>query len=218
MIPEEVMRSLSQRTPSKIALLVIDGLGGVPHEGRTELEAADIPCLNKLASESECGLTDPISPGITPGSGPSHLALFGYDPLKHEIGRGVLEALGVGLQMTSRDVAARANFATMENGIITDRRAGRIATEKNKELCRLLAKAIPKVEDVEIIIEPGKEHRFTVLFRGDDLDGLVSDADPQKAPHAPAKGRHFGRPAPRVIPLCLDDGEGLDVQGEIGLK
>src|SRR3972149_6599484 len=118
MISEEVIRALAQRTPSKIVLLVIDGLGGIPHNGRTELEASDIPCLNKLASVSECGLTDPVSRGVTPGSGPSHLALFGYDPLKHEIGRGVLEALGTGLEMTARDVAARGNFATLEHGMI----------------------------------------------------------------------------------------------------
>jgi len=186
---EDILRSLSMTTPSKIVLLVMDGLGGAPHNGRTELEAADIPCLNKLASFSEVGLADPVARGITPGSGPAHLALFGYDPLKYEIGRGVLEALGVGLTMTPRDVAARANFASVENGHITDRRAGRIPSEVNKKLCALLTKEIPKVENVEIIIEPGKEHRFTILFRGDGLDGRVEDADPQKEgrPPLPAK-------------------------------
>lgn len=185
MIPEEVMKSLTQQTPSKIVLLVLDGLGGVPQDGRTELEAADAPCLNKLASEAEVGLTDPIMRGITPGSGPSHLALFGYDPMQYEIGRGVLEALGVGLHMTNRDVAARGNFATMDKGHITDRRAGRIPTEKNKVICAELARAIPRIDDVEVTIEPGKEHRFTVLFRGDGLDGRVEDADPQKEGRAP---------------------------------
>ncbi len=186
MLSEQVMRSLTLQTPSKIVLLVMDGLGGLPVDGKTELEAAHHPRLDELAAVSECGVTDPIMRGVTPGSGPSHLALFGYDPIQHEIGRGVLEALGVGLHMTNRDVAARGNFASMDaHGIITDRRAGRIATEKNEKLCALMAREIPKIGDVEVILEPGKEHRFTVLFRGDKLDGRVADADPQKAPHAP---------------------------------
>jgi 2,3-bisphosphoglycerate-independent phosphoglycerate mutase len=201
MIPEDVMRSLTQRTPSKIVLVVMDGLGGIPSDGRTELEAADIPCLNKLAVEGECGETDPIARGITPGSGPSHLALFGYDPLKYEIGRGVLEALGVGLQMTARDVAARGNFASMDKGFITDRRAGRIPTEKNRQLCAELTQSIPKVEDVEITIEPGKEHRFTVLFRGDGLDGRVADADPQKDHKPPQPAEPLAPEAQRTAKI-----------------
>ncbi len=182
---EDILRSLSVTTPSKIVLLVMDGLGGAPYNGRTELEAADIPCLNSLAADSEVGLADPVARGITPGSGPAHLALFGYDPLKYEIGRGVLEALGVGLTMTPRDVAARANFASLDKGHITDRRAGRIPSEVNRKLCAMMARAIPKVEDVEILLEPGREHRFTILFRGDGLDGRVEDADPQKEGRAP---------------------------------
>jgi len=189
MVPENVITELVQRTPSKIVLIVMDGLGGLPHNGRSELAAADCPCLDKLAAASELGQTDPISRGITPGSGPSHLALFGYDPLKYEIGRGVLEALGVGLDMTARDVAARGNFATLKDGRITDRRAGRIPTEKNKELCALLSKEIPRIGEVEIVLEPGKEHRFTVLFRGDGLDGRLSDADPQIAPAEPVPAK-----------------------------
>ena len=181
MIPEEKIRSLAVSTESRIVLLVLDGLGGLPVNGRTELEAADTPYLDQLAAESACGLTHAISPGITPGSGPSHLALFGYDPLKYEIGRGVLEALGVGLTMTDRDVAARGNFATLDgNGIIADRRAGRIPTEKNQQLCAALAGEIRELDGVAVIIQPGKEHRFTVLFRGDGLDGRLGDADPQK--------------------------------------
>ena len=190
MIPKDVIRSLAKQTSSKIVLLVIDGVGGIPMEGRTALEAAETPNLDALAAESECGVTDPIGRGITPGSGPSHLALFGYDPLAHEIGRGVLEALGVRLSMTRRDVAARGNFATVgENGLITDRRAGRIPTEKNEELCATLSKAIPKIGNAEIILKPGKEHRFTILFRGDDLDGRIADADPQTAPSTPVAAR-----------------------------
>ena len=204
MIPDEVMRELTEQNAAKIVLLVADGLGGVPHEGRTELEAADIPCLNKLASESECGLTDPIARGITPGSGPSHLALFGYDPLQYEIGRGVLEALGVGLSMTARDVAARANFATLDKGLIADRRAGRPATEKSQELCALLSKAIPRIGDVEVIIKPGKEHRFTVLFRGDGLDGRLEDADPQKDGRPPVLAKPLAPEAERTADIAND--------------
>jgi len=204
MIPDGILRELTEQNAAKIVLLVADGLGGVPHEGRTELEAADIPCLNKLASESECGLTDPVARGITPGSGPSHLALFGYDPLQYEIGRGVLEALGVGLSMTARDVAARANFATLDKGFIVDRRAGRPATEKSRELCALLSKAIPRIGDVEVIIEPGKEHRFTVLFRGDGLDGRVEDADPQKDAHPPVLAKPLAPEAERTADIVND--------------
>ena len=190
MIPQNVISSLAEQTPSKIVLLVMDGLGGTPDDGRTALEAADIPCLDKLAHASELGLTDPIGRGITQGSGPSHLALFGYDPLKYDIGRGVLEALGVGLSMTKRDVAARGNFATREpSGAITDRRAGRIPTETNKKLCAKLAEAIPTIDDVEVILESGVEHRITLLFRGDDLDGRIADADPQHAPAAPVPAK-----------------------------
>ena len=190
MIPEDVIKSLAHQTPGKIVLLVIDGVGGLPHNGRTELGAADCPCLDKLAAASEVGQTDPIGRGITPGSGPSHLALFGYDPLTYDIGRGVLEALGVGLDMTKRDVASRGNFATLNNsGQITDRRAGRIPTEKNQQLCALLSKEVPAIGDVEIVIEPGKEHRVTILFRGDGLDGRIADADPQVAPAAPVPAR-----------------------------
>jgi len=179
MIPEDVMRSLVIPTDSKIVLLVVDGLGGAPVQGRTELQAADKPYLDQVATESVCGLTHPISMGITPGSGPAHLALFGYDPLKYKIGRGVLEALGVGLEMTDRDVAARCNFATLDKkGTITDRRAGRISTDRNRELCDILRKKIRTIDNAEVIIEPGKEHRFTVLLRGDGLDGRIADADP----------------------------------------
>jgi 2,3-bisphosphoglycerate-independent phosphoglycerate mutase len=181
MITEELMKSISTKNPAKMLMLVIDGLGGLPLNGKTELEQSHIPNLDKLASKSICGLVDPISPGITPGSGPSHLALFGYNPIKHQIGRGVLEALGVGIQLTEGDLAARGNFATMdEKGVIIDRRAGRISTEKNKALCDLLRDSIEEIEGVKITINPGKEHRFVILFKGEGLGEGLTDADPQK--------------------------------------
>jgi len=181
MVSESVIKEISIKTDSKILLLVIDGVGGLPLDGKTELEKAETPNLDNLASQSVCGLTDPIGYGITPGSGPSHLALFGYDPLKYTIGRGVLEALGIGVELTPKDMAARGNFATMNSrGIIVDRRAGRISTEKNREICALLSKKIEKIKGVKVFIRPGKEHRFVVLFRGEGLNGPVSDADPQK--------------------------------------
>ena len=182
MINEEIMKSLAIKTKSKIVLLVADGIGDLPSENnKTVLERAFIPNLDKLASKSVCGLTDPISCGITPGSGPAHLSLFGYDPIKYQIGRGVLEALGIGMELTSRDLACRGNFATLDKeGIITDRRAGRIATELNEKLCKLMQDKINQIGEVKTIIKPGKEHRFVVIFRGDGLEDALSDADPQK--------------------------------------
>ncbi|PKP57390.1 phosphoglycerate mutase [Candidatus Atribacteria bacterium HGW-Atribacteria-1] len=174
MVNEEIMKSLAIKTESKIVLLVADGIGDLPSENnKTVLEKAFIPNLDKLASKSACGLTDPISCGITPGSGPAHLSLFGYDPIKYQIGRGALEALGIGMELTSRDLACRGNFATLnKEGIITDRRAGRIATELNEKLCKLMQDKINQIGDVKIIIKPGKEHRFVVVFRGDGLEKI----------------------------------------------
>jgi len=180
MVSESIIKEISIKTDSKILLLVLDGVGGLPQDGETEMEKAETPNLDKLASRSICGLTDAIGYGITPGSGPSHLALFGYDPAKYIIGRGVLEALGIGVELTHKDMSARGNFATMDKrGIIVDRRAGRIPTGKNREICALLGKKIEKIKGVKVLIRPGKEHRFVVIFRGDGLSGPVSDADPQ---------------------------------------
>ncbi len=181
MIPEDVLRSLVMQTETKLVLVVMDGLGGLPVRGKTELEAAKIPNLDRLAFVSSCGLIDPIGEGITPGSGPAHLALFGYDPFRYEIGRGVMEALGMDVKLTKDDLTARGNFATIdERGRIIDRRAGRIPTEKNQEICQYLGNEIKSIQDVQISIYPGKEHRFVVVFRGRDLTEALTDADPQK--------------------------------------
>jgi len=182
MVNEEIMKSLAIKTESKIVLLVADGIGDIPSKNnQTVLETASIPNLDRLASQSVCGLADPISCGITPGSGPAHLSLFGYDPIKYQIGRGVLEALGIGMELTSRDLACRGNFATLDKeGIITDRRAGRMATELNEKLCKFLQDKINQIGEVKVIIRPGMEHRFVVVFRGDGLEDALSDADPQK--------------------------------------
>ncbi len=178
---EDLIRSITVETPSKVILAVIDGLGGLPVDGRTELEVSQIPNLDRLASQSVCGLIDPIAPGITPGSGPSHLALFGYDPVRYQIGRGVLEAVGLGMHLDKGDLAARGNFATSNaKGIVIDRRAGRISTAKNQELCQALREQMETIDGVRVIIESGKEHRFVVVFKGEGLDDGVTDADPQK--------------------------------------
>jgi len=182
MLAENIIESLSVKNERKIILIIMDGVGGLPLDnGKTELENANTPNLDKLAKDSALGLTYPVDIGITPGSGPAHLSVFGYDPIKHVIGRGVLEAAGIDYPLTEKDLAARANFATEdENGIIVDRRAGRIPTEKNIELCKILQEKIKKIDDIEVTIKPGKEHRFVVIFRGEGLNEPVSDADPQK--------------------------------------
>lgn len=178
---QEVIRSLVQKTDSKIVLVVLDGLGDLPVEGRTPLEAARTPNLDGLAKNSALGLMDPIGRGITPGSGPGHLGLFGYDPLQYEVGRGVLEALGIGLDLDPEDVAVRGNFATVdENGVLTDRRAGRLPTDENKRICAKLQRQIRKIEDVSVQIEPVMDHRFALVLRGPGLGGDVADTDPQR--------------------------------------
>ena len=181
MTKEEVLQSLAIHTESKLLMIIIDGIGGLPVRGKTELEAAKTPNLDRLTYKSICGLIDPISYGITPGSGPSHLALFGYDPFRYEIGRGVMEALGIGLSLTKEDLTARGNFATIDgNGVIVDRRAGRISTEKNKEACQFLQSKIREVNGIKVAIYPGKEHRFVIIFQGEGLKDDLTDADPQK--------------------------------------
>lgn len=180
------MRDLREDNGSKIVLVVADGLGGLPQElsGKTELETANTPNLNALVREGVCGLSIPVLPGITPGSGPGHLGLFGYDPLEYQIGRGILEALGINFQVGPRDVAVRGNFCTVnDKGLITDRRAGRPATERCMAMCKKM-QAI-KVPGIETFVEPVREHRFVVVFRGDNLGDDVNDTDPQALNVAP---------------------------------
>lgn len=177
----DLIKQVSINSPTKIVLLVIDGLGGLPHPdtGKTELETANTPNLDSLVSKGICGLTDPVGPGITSGSTPGHLALFGYDPVKYEIGRGVVEAIGIDFELKPKDIAARGNFCTVDSsGLVTDRRAGRISTEKCTELCRLLEGI--KIEGIKLFVLPVREHRFAVIFRGEGLAPEVSDSDPQR--------------------------------------
>lgn len=176
---EELFGKISIENEKKMVLVVLDGLGGLPVNGKTELETARTPNLDLLAAESELGLSHPIAPGITPGSGPAHLSLFGYDPLKYEIGRGILEALGVGVSIGKRDMAVRGNFATLESGLISDRRAGRIASEKNRELIAYLRTKIDRIEDAQIGLYSGEEHRFVLVLTADGLSDQLTDADPE---------------------------------------
>jgi 2,3-bisphosphoglycerate-independent phosphoglycerate mutase len=188
MIGFDHTKKISRTSPSKIVLLVIDGVGGLPHPktGKTELESARKPNLNRIARDSLCGLIDPVGPGITPGSAPGHLAIFGYDPVQYSIGRGVLEALGIDLELKPADIAARGNFCTVnDKGIIIHRRAGRLATDKNTVLCRLLNDIA--VEGAEISVLPVKEHRFVLILRGEGLSPELADSDPQQIGLAPKK-------------------------------
>ncbi len=186
----DLIRELREPGDSKIVLVVADGLGGLPLEpgGKTELESARTPNLDALARDATCGLSIPVLPGITPGSGPGHLGLFGYDPLQYRIGRGILEALGINFDVGPRDVAVRGNFCTVDaNGLITDRRAGRPTTERCVAMCRKLRGiAVP---GVEVFVEPVREHRFVVVFRGDNLGDTVNDTDPQQVGHKPLEAR-----------------------------
>jgi 2,3-bisphosphoglycerate-independent phosphoglycerate mutase len=178
----DLMRELSVKTDSKIVLLVIDGVGGLPIDptGQTELEASDTPNLDALAASSDLGLSRPVAAGVSPGSGPGHLALFGYDPIRYLVGRGVLSALGVGFELGENDLAARINFATKDSsGKVSDRRAGRISNEKAAPLVDLLNERVNLV-GVETFVTHEKEHRAVAVFRGEGLSDALTDTDPQR--------------------------------------
>src|ERR1043165_5317079 len=191
---DSLYSELTLKTGAKLALVVLDGLGdlAIREQGYlTPLEAAVTPNLDALSKESAQGRMVTLPPGLTPGSGPGHLGLFGYDPLEFQVGRGVIEALGLGMELRPGDVCARANFATLDaKGIVTDRRAGRIPTETCEKLCTLLSAKVKKLGETQVIIRPGKEHRFVVVFRGKGLEGPLTDADPNRE----------GLPIPTVKP------------------
>lgn len=177
-----LVEKLVQRNNNSIVLLVMDGVGDIPNKeygNKTPLEYAITPNLDKLTKESVLGRHIPVLPGITPGSGPGHLGIFGYDPMEFEMGRGILEAAGMDMDIGDGDIAARCNFASAnENGIITDRRAGRIPTEKCEEICSLLSQNIKEIDKVEITIKAGIQHRFVVIFKGKGLCEKITDSDP----------------------------------------
>ncbi len=183
----EVYRRLQKRPEGKIVLIVLDGVGGLPREagGPTELEAAETPNLDALAADGCCGLLDTVHPGLTPGSGPAHLGLFGYDPLEFDIGRGLLAALGIGFPIQEGDLAARINFCTIDpaTGFVADRRAGRIPTERSEQLVALLSQI--RIPGCEVFVRTVKEHRACVVFRAPDLYDDIGDTDPQTVGQEP---------------------------------
>ena len=205
MIDVEELRDCYTKTPSKMVLLVADGLGGLAHPdtGKSELETAHIPNLDALAQKSACGLTTPVLPGVAPGSGPGHLALFGYDPLKHQIGRGALEALGIEVELAPGDVAARGNFCTVDgDGLLTDRRAGRIPTEFSAPICDRLDRI--EIPGVQVDVFSVQDYRFVLRLRGEGLSADVTETDPQVT----------GAKALAVKPLKPEAQETADVVNE----
>jgi 2,3-bisphosphoglycerate-independent phosphoglycerate mutase len=195
----DLIRDLREPAKTKIVLLVADGLGGLPLKpgGLTELETASTPNLDACARDGVTGLSIPVLPGITPGSGPGHLGLFGYDPLEYRIGRGILEALGINFHVGAKDVAIRGNFCTLgADGKITDRRAGRPTNEKNKAAVEKLRTI--KIPGVELFVEPVKEHRFVLVVRGEGLGDRVNDTDPQAVGVPPLKAEGADEPSKRT--------------------
>ena len=186
----DILSRLAVKNNSKIVLLVMDGVGGIhtPDQPGTELEMANTPNLDQLAREGCCGRSMPISYGITPGSGPGHLGLFGYDPLDpaYDIGRGVLEVLGINFELRKSDVAARGNFCDVdENGVITNRRAGRLPTDECVKICSELQEKVPEIDGVKVMVMPVKEYRFAIVLRGEGLAPFIEDTDPQQVGFKP---------------------------------
>ncbi len=190
---QEILQPLIHKNDSKILYIIMDGLGGLAkeHGGKTELETANTPNMDKMATDGTLALLDPIGYGITPGSGPAHLSLFGYDPIADNVGRGILSALGVDFAVTGRDVCARLNFCTIDDkGNVTDRRAGRIATDINERLCKKLQESITLSDGIEFFMQTESEHRALLVIRGDGLGGSINDTDSQQTgvPPLEAKG------------------------------
>lgn len=200
-----LLSSLIQRNNTKIVLVILDGLGGLPYNGKTELEYAHTPNMDALARISACGLHMPVDYGITPGSGPGHLGLFGYDPIEFQIGRGILEALGLGVDVTKNDITIRCNYATIKDGLIVDRRAGRIPTAQSKKITERLQSAIKEIDGVEVLFAAGMEHRFAVRLRFPhplkSTSSLIEDTDPQKEGKAPLKPNPLSEEAKEVVPV-----------------
>ncbi len=184
--PMDLISQLAVEADTRVLFVVLDGLGDVPVNGQTPLSAANTPNLDALAKEASLGLSTPIAPGISPGSGPGHLALFGYDPLHYSVGRGVLSALGIGLDLEPHEVAARGNFATLApDGTIADRRAGRIPTELNERLIAYLREHIQRIEDVDVRLYTEAEYRFVLVLSGPGLGDRVHDTDPGRVGEKP---------------------------------
>lgn len=201
----DLTRELHTKSDSKIVMLVADGLGGLPMTpgGKTELETANSPHLDQLAARGVQGGSIPVAPGISPGSGPGHLGLFGYDPLKYQIGRGALEATGIGFELQPGDVAIRCNFCTLDDsGNISDRRAGRIPSEESAPLAIKLREVT--IPGVEIFVEPVKEHRFVVILRGEGLGGNVHDTDPQATGVPPLDPVAIDEPSQRTADIARE--------------
>lgn len=202
---DQRIEGLAQENDRRIVLLVLDGLGGLPHEpgGRTELESARTPNLDEAAASGECGLHQPVGYGVAPGSAPGHLALFGYDPLDASVGRGVVAALGIGFPLRAGDVAVRLNFASSDGaGRITDRRAGRILTETCAELCALLDGI--ELAGAELFVRPVKDYRAMVVLRGAGLSDRVADTDPQRTGATPLEPRALEPAAAPTVRLVAE--------------
>jgi len=201
-----VQSLLNGENHGKIVLLVMDGLGGLPMEdgGKTELEAAHTPNMDALAERSILGLHQGIRTGITPGSGPAHLSLFGYDPLKYQVGRGVLSALGIDFDLHKNDVAARGNFCTVdEQGLVTDRRAGRIPTEITERLCKMLNENV-NIPGVEVFLKPVKDYRFLLVIRGEGLSANIEETDPQIVGEKPLLAKANDKASEKAAEIVQD--------------
>ena len=213
---QELIKKLINKNGTKIVLCVLDGVGGLPVDGKTELEAAKTPNLDGIAKNSSCGLHIPVARGITPGSGAAHLGLFGYDPLTHEIGRGVLEALGLGVELGPNDLAIRGNFATVEykdgEPFVTDRRAGRIPTEENKRIIEKLSSNIDQIDGVKAGFYAGMEHRFVLKLtfpeRITEGGDAIKDTDPQETgvkPLKPSGDNKQSQKVAKVLDKCIGE-------------